>query len=82
LRKQRFAQLVAGQLNAAAANDEFDQLFLVAPTHALRNLRETLGDGAKKRLIGLLDRDLVKTPNHELWPHLRQWVGPGRRPAD
>jgi hypothetical protein len=31
--------------------------------------------------VGTLTRDLVKTPDDELWPHLRQWVRPVHRPA-
>ena len=69
------------QLNAAAANDEFDELLLVATPRVMHELREALDDDAGKRLIGLLEKDLVKTPDHELWPHIRQWVSPARRPA-
>jgi protein required for attachment to host cells len=81
LEKQRFAQLVAEQLNAAVANDEFDELLLIAPPRAMHELREALDDDARKRLIGLLEKDLVKTPDHELSPHIRQWVSPAHRPA-
>jgi protein required for attachment to host cells len=69
------------QLNAAAANDEFDELLLVATPRVMHELREALDDDAGKRLIGLLEKDLVRTPDHELWPHIRQWVSPARRPA-
>ena len=81
LEKDKFAHLVAEQLNAAAANGDFDQLLLVAPPRALHELREALDDTTVKLLIGTLEKDLVKTPDHELWPHLRQWVSPTHRPA-
>jgi hypothetical protein len=30
--------------------------------------------------VGTLEKDLVKTPDHELSPHVREWVSPARRP--
>jgi protein required for attachment to host cells len=81
LEKDRFAQFVAGELNAAAAREAFDELLLVAPAHAMRELRGALNDGAVKKLVGTLEKDLVKTPDHELWSHVKDWVGPMHRPA-
>lgn len=81
LEKDRFAHLVAEQLNEAAAGDEFDELLLVAPPHVMQELREVLDDRAKKLLVGTLEKDLVKTPDHELWPHVRDWLSPVRRPT-
>jgi hypothetical protein len=31
------------------------------------------------QLIGMLEKDLVKTPDHELWPHLREWISQTHR---
>jgi protein required for attachment to host cells len=78
--KDTFARLVAAQLNAAMARNEFDELLLVAPQRTLHELQESLDAATKARLIATLDKDLVKTPDHELWPHLREWVSPEHRP--
>jgi protein required for attachment to host cells len=80
LEKERFAHLVAAQLGEAAARGAFDELVLVAPAHVLNELREELDAAAASRLVGTLAKDLVKTPDGELWPHVREWVSPVRRP--
>ena len=77
--KARFVDLVAEQLNADAERDEFDQLVLVAPPRALPELRDALDDVTRAKVIGALEKDLVKTPDHELGEHLRAWVGPLQR---
>jgi protein required for attachment to host cells len=77
--KDQFVRLVAERLDAAAAAGEFDELLLVAPPRALHELRESLDDTTVKKLIGTLEKDLVKTPDHELWPHVREWVSSIRR---
>lgn len=78
LEEERFVTFVAEQLNQASAGDEFDQLLLVAPPRAMQELRDALHDGTKKKLIGMLEKDLVKTPDPDLWPHVREWVTPDR----
>jgi protein required for attachment to host cells len=80
MEKEKFARLVADELNAAAARDDFDDLLIVAPPRALRELREALGSAASAKLVGTLEKDLTKTPDHELWPHVRDWVSVERRP--
>jgi protein required for attachment to host cells len=77
LAKQRFAELVGEQLNAAADRDEFEQLVIVAPPHVLAEIRKELGSAAATRIVGTLGKDLVNIPDHELWPHVAQWVQPG-----
>ena len=42
-------------------------------------LREALDAATQAKLVGTLEKDLVKTPDHELWPHVREWVSPARR---
>jgi protein required for attachment to host cells len=79
--KDAFTRLVAEQLNAASARNEFDELLLIAPPRALHELREALDPAAKARLVGTLEKDLVKTPDQELWPHVREWVSRERRPS-
>jgi protein required for attachment to host cells len=77
--KEKFARFVAEQLNTAAVRDEFDELLIIAPARVLQALREALHPRATAKVVGTLDKDLVKTPNHELGPHVREWVSPPRR---
>ena len=81
LAKQDFAQSVARRLNEGSSRGEFDTLVLVAPAHALNTIREALDTATRARVVGTLAKDLVKTPDAELWPHLRAWVRPVHRPA-
>ncbi len=79
LEKEKFAKLVADQLNAAASRDEFHELVVVAPAHTLHGIQEELNTTTKALVVGTLAKDLVKTPDHELWPHVREWVRPVHR---
>jgi len=81
LEKEKFARLVAEQLNVAAARDEFVELILVAPSHTLAGIRDHLDGRAAGRIIGTLHKDLLKTPDDELWPHVREWLRPTHRQA-
>jgi protein required for attachment to host cells len=81
MEKEKFARFVAEEIDAAASRNDFDELLIVAPARTLHELREALGEAAGTRLIGTLEKDLVKTPDHELWPHVRDWVSAGRRPS-
>ena len=81
MEKERFVRLIGEQINAGAARGEFDELLLVAPPRALSELREALDAAAQPKLVGVLEKDLVKTPDHDLWPHLREWVSQARRPS-
>jgi protein required for attachment to host cells len=79
LAKQSFARYLADQMNAAAAESRYDHLVLVAPTSALRDLREALGRKAKARLAGALARDIVKVADADLEQHLEAfWRLPGQ----
>jgi protein required for attachment to host cells len=77
--KQKFAHLIGDELNAAAARAEFKELVVVAPAHVVAEICNRLDVATRATLIGTLKKDLVKTPDHELWPHLAQWVGPVHR---
>ncbi|MDR3529156.1 MAG: host attachment protein [Rhodopila sp.] len=79
LEKEEFAHLVAHELNAAAARDAFDELVVVAPAHTLHAIREALDTRTEARVVGTLAKDLVNTPDSELWPHVRAWVRPVHR---
>jgi protein required for attachment to host cells len=80
MEKEKFARSVADELNAASAREDFDELLLVAPARTLHEVREALNSAAQARLVGTLEKDLVKVPDHELWPHIKDWVSAGRRP--
>jgi protein required for attachment to host cells len=79
LAKDRFVHAVAEQLNEESAADGFDELVLVAPPHVLSELTGALDAPCRAKLLGSLAKDLVKTPDHELWPHLKEWARPVRR---
>jgi protein required for attachment to host cells len=81
LREQRFARQIAEELNTMAAHDDYSELVLAAPSDTLSAVREGLDRIAASRLVGALPQDLVKIPDHELQPHLREWARPVHRPA-
>jgi protein required for attachment to host cells len=68
---------VVTQLCEAA--DSYDTLVLVAPAHCLNVIRNHLSHDVAAKLVGTLEKDLTKVPDHELWPHLREWVRPVHR---
>jgi protein required for attachment to host cells len=76
--KHKFMLEVAKQINSHAEAGDFDQLVLVAPGHALHDLREALSAIATGKVAGSLGKDLTKTPDHDLTSHLAEWW---RRPA-
>jgi protein required for attachment to host cells len=47
---------------------------LVAPAHTLNEIRNELDATTAAKLIGSLQKDLIKVPDHELAPHLHEWV--------
>jgi protein required for attachment to host cells len=79
LEKARFGRAVAACLNGAAAADSFDELVIVAPPHTLVAVRQRLNAATDAKIVGTLAKDLAKTPNPELLPHLRWWIRPRPR---
>lgn len=77
MEKEKFMQLVAAWINARVAR--FDELLIVAQPRVLGELRDTLDAAAAAKLVGTLEKDLVKIPDHELWPYVREWVSPPHR---
>src|SRR5215472_9902059 len=63
MEEEKFIRLIGEQVNAPSGRDEFDELLLVA-----------LDVATQAKLVGTLEKDLVKTPDHELWPHVREWI--------
>ena len=68
--KHEFVTWLANWVTEAAASGKFDRLVLVAPAHALHDFRAALGDAAASRIVGTLQRDLVKTPDQAMTEHL------------
>jgi protein required for attachment to host cells len=79
MEKEKFAALIARELNQSALAGAFETLVLVAPAHCLNAIKSGLDGSASTRLVGTLEKDLQGVPDHELWPHLREWVPPVRR---
>lgn len=79
LAKQHFAELLARQLTAAMADDGVEALILVAPPRILQTIRGELRADAQDRIVGSLEKDLVKTPDEDLRPHLQRWLPPLHR---
>jgi hypothetical protein len=69
----QFIADVAGRLNKAAEQNDFDELVLVAPRDVLHGIRLALQPCAMARLIGTLHRDLASLDDETLSPHLVRW---------
>lgn len=79
LAKDQFTRAVARRVNEDSAASVFNELVIVAPAHVLSELTDGLDAPTRAKLLGSLAKDLVKTPDHELWPHLKEWVRPVQR---
>ena len=74
--KQNFVHEVAAVLNEASQRDEFDALVLVAPAHALGDLRQALDAPTQRKITAQLQKDLTKVPNADLSEHLADLSSP------
>jgi protein required for attachment to host cells len=79
LAETEFAHFLAGEIDAAFARGEFQQLVLAAPPRTLNAIREKLDAGTARAIIGTLGKELMKTPDHALATHLQQWLEPPTR---
>ena len=77
--KKKFAHIVAARANALSAADAFHELVLVAPSHILSEIADALDQPAAARVTGRLAKDLTKVPEHDLPPHLKEWLRPVHR---
>jgi protein required for attachment to host cells len=77
--KDRFTSLVAAKINEDSAAELFNEIVLVAPARVLAELTHGLDASVKAKIRGSLANDLVKTPDDELWPHLKEWARPVHR---
>lgn len=65
-RRYRFAETVAGAINAREAAGDLHRLCVVAPVRTLAAIRRQLTPAAESRLAHVLAKDLIKTPDHRL----------------
>ncbi len=72
--KEHFAKEMAAIVNAAALEDSFDQLLLVAPPRVLGDLRKALNDQARTRINGEIGKDLTQAAIQDLAPYLKDLV--------
>ncbi len=79
MEKSKFAHMIGEKLCSMSASEEFNELVLVAPPHILAEIKSVLNHTTEAKLTGTLAKDLVKTPDYELWPHLKEWVRPTHR---
>lgn len=70
--KRDFIKALAHRLDEDLATGAFDKLILIAPPQALGDLRAALSAPVARRVIGELHKDLTKTPDHEIAPHLAE----------
>jgi protein required for attachment to host cells len=68
--KRSFVHEVAAALNEANTRNEFDCLVLVAPAHALGQLRQALDSPTQHKIVAQLQKDLTKVPDADLKEHL------------
>lgn len=68
--KRAFSEELAAMLDKQLARKAYDRLVLVAPPTTLGDLRAALSEHVKAALYAELDKDLTKTPAHELPAHL------------
>jgi protein required for attachment to host cells len=68
--KEDFVKLVAEQLDEERGRDQFDRLVLIAPPRVLTELKEKLSKPTAEIVIGDLQKDLTKVPDHDLTEHL------------
>jgi protein required for attachment to host cells len=68
--KEDFIALVAEEIAAEHGNGQFDQLVLVAPPKVLTELKHKLSKPLAALVVGDLQKDLTKVPDHDLTQHL------------
>jgi protein required for attachment to host cells len=68
--KEDFIALVAEQIAAEHGRGQFDSLVLVAPPGVLTELRHKLSKPMADLVVGDLQKDLTKVPDHDLTAHL------------
>lgn len=73
--KENFDHFIADDLNQLIAANTYDELVLVAPTRALNAIQEALHPDVRRRIVGTLQKDLVKSPIRDVWAQVHHWIG-------
>lgn len=64
-----FLRSFAARLEDLRRENAFDRLVIAAAPRALGEIRKVLSAGVAEKLVATLDKDLTKTPGHELPKH-------------
>jgi protein required for attachment to host cells len=67
--KVEFLTAMASELDGMIRDEKFDSLLLVAPSRVAKVILEEMQPDARERVIGEIDKDLTKVPDHDLPPH-------------
>lgn len=72
--KQHFAEHLAHELNRESGGGAFGRFVLVAPARTSSLIRAQLDPTTRDKLVGTLQKDLVRVPDHALVEHLDRWA--------
>jgi len=72
--KEHFVKSVAGLVDKASHENAFDRLVVIAPPEALGEIRATLSDQTKKKIVHELHKDLTHLPLPELQKQLSELI--------
>ena len=70
--KEDFVKIVADKIDEEHGRGQFDKLMLIAPPRVLTELKEKLSKSTARIVVGDLQKDLTKVPDHDLTEHLEQ----------
>ena len=71
---RRFVDRVAAAVGEAMDQGAFQRLILVAPPRALGELRDSLPDAVRDRIVGELDLDLTKASVDSVRAHVERFL--------
>lgn len=72
IERARFIELVAERLHDF--DRQFDGVVVVAQPVTAKLFARALNGSAKRKIVGTLYKNLSNVPDHELLPHLREWL--------
>lgn len=66
LERQKWAREIADHLDRARGEGQWERIVVAAPPRLLGQLRAELSEATRRALVASIDKDLVKTPAHQL----------------
>ena len=72
--KERFVKSVAAVVDRASHEGAFERLVVIAPPEALGEIRATLSDQTKKKIVAELHKDLTHLPLPDLEKQLTEII--------